>query len=570
MTDDFIARKHGTKEAKVNPALADILSETFGVLVYQEQLVRIVHDIGGLNWSEADGVRKAVGKKKPELLAKFKKQFIEGAVANGFAKDFASTLWSAINYFGGYGFNKSHSAAYGLIAYQTAFLKVKYPLEFMTAALACEEDHDNYSRLVKEAKRLGVKMLPPDVNRSQLTFSVAQTEDNAIRVGLRNIAGVGEKAAEEILKKRPFDSFSDFLKRIDRRSCNKTVINALLQVGAFGDMAPNPAALVENLQMHQKKANQQLKQEAGKRTGKAKFIFKRVAQYTEEEVCFFQEDLLKFSLTDHAVTRLNLKQHFALRFSALEDFDEIYGDEEAFAGEDKGAFKNVYQRQMIFAGIITKCKVTEREGEEAVAKMTVEDSTDFATVFAPVALLESLGGHKALIEKRHVIAFKCYARGSLKFYARELADLTELVEADPAELATDSFEYQIVHDPLKKMQPELAEAGVSSIHNLVHGRKRGGVVAGRVNQVGQFISNAGNKYWRFGLEDGTLNCDVFVWSDKIGLYEDLLTVGNLVVVRLIRLKRESKVKTFTFQLSNEDTRKKIASVYPLKKILKHL
>jgi len=236
MIDDFVDGKHG--RTKINyfvPELKPILKETYGVILYQEQVMKIAQVLSSYSMGEADELRKAVGKKKPELLAKHRARFIDGAVSNGVNKKLAQTLFDLIDKFGGYGFNKSHSAAYAMIAYQTAYLKAYYPVEFMAALLT--QDMGNQDKTIKniaECKAMGVDILPPDVNESQADFSVV---DCQIRFGLAAVKNVGIKAVEIMIEERnnhgPYGDLLDFCTRVDGSKVNRRVMEGLIQCGAF-------------------------------------------------------------------------------------------------------------------------------------------------------------------------------------------------------------------------------------------------------------------------------------------------------------------------------------------------
>jgi DNA polymerase-3 subunit alpha len=245
MVDMFVRRKHG-EEPVVYPheATQPVLEPTYGVIVYQEQVMQISAIIGGFSMTEADNLRKAMGKKKPEVMAAFKEQFVAGAVARGYDAKFARELFETMEYFAGYGFNKSHSTAYALVTYQTAWLKAHWPVEFTAANLTVESGNsDKIKEFVDEARRAGIAILPPCVNRSQRRFSV---EQGAIRYGLGAVKGVGERAADAVAAERQrggaFRSLDDLCERLDANILNKTAMEALVQAGAFAALGRTRAA----------------------------------------------------------------------------------------------------------------------------------------------------------------------------------------------------------------------------------------------------------------------------------------------------------------------------------------
>ena len=235
MVEDFVRGRHGTKKAVYqHPMLEPILRDTFGVILYQEQVMQIASTMGGFTLGQADLLRRAMGKKKHEVLAAQRERFLAGASERGVTPTVANEVFSLMEKFADYGFNKSHSAAYALVAYQTAYLKAHYPEEFMAAMLtSVMSDSDRVGYFIEECRKHGIRILPPDINRSGLSFSV---EANAIRFGLAGVKNVGEGAIDSILKGRAegdFKSLVDFCERIDMRLVNKRVIESLIKCGAF-------------------------------------------------------------------------------------------------------------------------------------------------------------------------------------------------------------------------------------------------------------------------------------------------------------------------------------------------
>jgi DNA polymerase-3 subunit alpha len=236
MVADFIRRKHG--EIKITfplPELEDILTETYGVIVYQEQVMRIAQVLANYTLSEADVLRKVISKKQAEEMAQQKERFLDGTSQNNLDRRKAAHVFDLIEKFGGYGFNKSHSVAYAMIAYITAFLKAHYPVQFMASLLT--EDMGSQDKTIKniaECKEMGIPILPPDINESQVDFAVV---GDSIRFGLAAVKNVGIKAVEAIVHERevsgPFKSLTDFCKRVDKAKVNKRVLESLIQCGAF-------------------------------------------------------------------------------------------------------------------------------------------------------------------------------------------------------------------------------------------------------------------------------------------------------------------------------------------------
>ena len=235
--NDFIARKHGEQEvSSLHPLMDEILKETYGIIVYQEQVMQLGSTISGFSLSKADLMRRAMGKKIKALMDEMKGEFISGAKKNDINEKLSTKIWDLIEKFAEYGFNKSHSAAYSVIAYQTAYLKTHYPVEFMAANLSSEKDNtDKIQMLLAECRKLGIEVNPPNVNSSNVRFSPG--EGKSIIYGLNAIKRLGSKAAEAIMLERKeggsFESIFDFCSRVDSQNLNKGVIEALVGSGAM-------------------------------------------------------------------------------------------------------------------------------------------------------------------------------------------------------------------------------------------------------------------------------------------------------------------------------------------------
>ena len=251
MVDDYVQVKHGRKEAQYpHPVMKDVLEETHGVMVYQEQVMRILNRLGGIALPNAYTCIKAISKKKLSLIAKYKEEFIDGAHAKGMAKNVAAELFEMIEKFAGYGFNKSHSTAYALIAYMTAYLKAHYSVEFMAALLSGDLDGRNFKKKdslvehLEDCRRMNIEVVVPDVNRSNADFAVA---DNKILIGLNAIKGCGMVAMESLVKVRtdggPFRDLFDFCERVDPSLVNKSTIETLIKAGAFDSLGARRSQL---------------------------------------------------------------------------------------------------------------------------------------------------------------------------------------------------------------------------------------------------------------------------------------------------------------------------------------
>ena len=244
----YIGNKHGrTKVTYLHPLLEPILSETYGIACYQEQVMQIARDVAGFTMGQADELRKVMGKKQKDKIPVYREKFINGAVEKGLTAELADQIFAFVEPFAGYGFNKSHAAAYGWIAYQTAFLKANHPLAYFSALMTSVKDKtDKLVEYIDEAKKLCIKVLPPDANASLVDFAVVEDQ---IRFGLAAVKGVGEGAVRAILSARdagrPFADLFDLARRVDTKNVNRKVLEALVKCGAFDTLPGNRAQLLD-------------------------------------------------------------------------------------------------------------------------------------------------------------------------------------------------------------------------------------------------------------------------------------------------------------------------------------
>ncbi len=318
MLEDYIRRKNGEIPVKYDhPLLKPILEDTYGIMLYQEQVIEIVSVIGGFSLSKADLFRRAMGKKIPEVMEQEKAAFIEGAIKNGISKKVAERIYSQVERFAGYGFNKSHSAAYAMIAYETAYLKANYPVEFMAALLTSEKGNtDKIVDYIDEANRIGIKVLPPCVNESFYKFTVVV---DSIRFGLSAVKNVGEGAIESIIKFREdhgkFKSFYDFCEHVDLRSVNRKVIESLIKCGAFDSFKLHRSQLMAMLDKAIEVATTvQRDRDAGQMsffdTFESQEGFKdsfqevpNIKEWSEGQLLSSEKEMLGFYVTGHPLAR---------------------------------------------------------------------------------------------------------------------------------------------------------------------------------------------------------------------------------------------------------------------------
>ncbi len=373
MIDDFIQRKHGeTKIEYLHPLLEPILKETYGVMVYQEQVMRVASDLAGFSLGAADLLRRAMGKKKVELMKEQREKFIQGAAKKNIKEAFANEIFDLMAKFAGYGFNKSHAAGYSLVAYQTAYLKAHYPAEFMAANLTSEMS--NTSRiviLIEECKRMGIDVLPPDVNESAFEFTVVGSD---IRFGLGAIKNVGKNAILSILKSREcnghFKTIFDFVENIDSRLVNKKVMESLVQAGALDSLEGHRAQLMESIDMaaaycqrvltHRANGQTSIFDAGGQNVSHDHPSLPEVKPWSQGEQLAKEKELLGFYFSGHPLSKYNLELQMFSRYT----LDKIHSI------PDKTEVKVV--------AIITAVKKHFDRKNRPMAFVTIEDLTGTA------------------------------------------------------------------------------------------------------------------------------------------------------------------------------------------------
>ncbi|HTP13901.1 MAG TPA: DNA polymerase III subunit alpha, partial [Bacteroidota bacterium] len=369
MIPDFIQRKHGKQKITyLHPSMEPILRDTYGVIVYQEQVMQIASAVAGFTLAQADLMRRAMGKKDKELMAKQKKEFADGANKKGIDKKTAGEIFDLIEKFASYGFNKSHAAAYSVLAYQTAYLKAHYPAEYMAATLSSEMDNtDKIVLFIDDCHKMGIPVLPPDVNESGVQFGVS---GNAIRFGLSAIKNVGVSAVEQIVitrnEKGKFTDIFDFCSRVDLRLTNKRTIESLIQAGAFDSLHDNRAQLYGSVD--RTITFGQAAQESSGRgqsmlfDGPTAKILARPAlpatpEWSEMEKLSREKSLLGFYVSGHPLMKFR---------------DEI----EAFASAKLGDPQSVRPNSTVrVCGIITSIKKLVDKRGNLMAFATIEDFT---------------------------------------------------------------------------------------------------------------------------------------------------------------------------------------------------
>jgi DNA polymerase III subunit alpha len=380
MVDDFIKRKKGsTKIVYDLPQLEPILKDTYGVIVYQEQVMQIARTLAGYSLGGADLLRRAMGKKDPEVMKKEKVPFLDGAKKQGLDLKKAEAIFDLMAKFAEYGFNKSHSAAYALVSYQTAYLKAHYPVEYMAALLTSEvQDTDKVVKYIYEAREMGITILPPDVNESRWDFTVVEAHERetvepgstigSVRFGLAAVKNVGISAIEAIIEAREakgaFTSLADFCKKVDQRKVNRRVIEALVKCGAFDGTGARRAQMMDAIDMMMDQATRHQEQEA---IGQCSIFdsmddhkepaLPNVPEWKENQLLAFEKESVGFYITGHplAAFQADIKRYASHTTETLEGVPD--GKEITICG--------------IIAGI--KPKVTKKGDKMAI--LNLEDLT---------------------------------------------------------------------------------------------------------------------------------------------------------------------------------------------------
>lgn len=378
MVEDFIKRKHGLVPIRYDhKALETILKETYGIIVYQEQVMRIASELAGFTMSQADSLRRAMGKKIPEDMEQARSSFIEGAAKKSIDKRTAEKIFNFIEYFAGYGFNKSHSTAYALISYRTAYLKANYPVEFMMALLTSERDNiEKVAFYIDESERMGIKILPPNVNESFAKFTVVE---NAIRFGLSAVKNVGQGAIDSMVAARnrvgKFKTLYDFCEHVDLRLVNRKVLESLIKCGAmdgFGLYRSQLTAILDDCLeagsvSHKERQSGQLfffgEFDSHAKVHTRKYEVPKILEWPESQLLAYEKEMLGFYITGHPLAKYEKLLRASVTCS-IKDLGKRRAEEEIGLG-----------------GIISKVKFTITKAKsEKMAIINLEDLSGHAEV----------------------------------------------------------------------------------------------------------------------------------------------------------------------------------------------
>jgi len=397
LVDTYIKRKHGKEPVEYPfPELEPVLKETYGVIVYQEQVMKMSQILAGFTPGEADTLRKAIGKKKADLMAQMKDKFIQGAVERGYPEDKIRKLWEDIEKFASYSFNKSHSVAYGYISYWTAYVKAHYPAEFFAVKLTTEKNDNKFLNLIKDAKLFGFEILPPDINKSDVGFTIEG--ENKIRFGLARIKGVGEETAKIIVETRKkykqFKGLADFTMKAKNRKINKKVVEALVKAGAFDFTKKKREELLAKVS-NSEKALMSVAQSS---------LFGTPKEVVEElDPLKLEKEVLGFYISGHPLD--NYEKLLKRRYTPIEELE----------GYDR-------ESEITLAGVITELKVKKTKNGDYMATFNLVDKTGIIECVVFPGVYEEF---KELMEEDRVVALKGFLDEDLetenvKFVVKEI------------------------------------------------------------------------------------------------------------------------------------------------------
>lgn len=445
---DYIDRKHGAEWTCPHEIMTEVLQETYGIMVYQEQVMRICNRLGDIPLREAYALIKAISKKKLSIIEKEKERFLAGCVAKGLQKSEAEHIFELIERFAGYGFNKSHSTRYAFVAYQTAFLKAYYPVEFMAALLTYEMgDTEKVVEYIGECREMGIEVMAPDVNDSDVSFTplykeTGQGNKGVIRFGLAAVKGVGERAVEQMIEARKkvgrFKSLFHFCENVDLRTVNKQVIEALIKGGAFDRLGGNRNQMMMGLERAMQVGSSL---QSDKVSGQMNF-FGQMAdekQYAEDhkalpdvppwpelQMLAFEKQVLGFYVTSNP-----LSQHAEM----ISDYSStntarLAQEHGAGEGNGNGSGNGGGEKQVIIGGMITKVRYNiTKNGRNAGAKMAVFTLEDLQGQIEVVLFPDTLAEYASLVVEDSVV----FVKGKTD-YRRERANIlaSELIPLEKA------------------------------------------------------------------------------------------------------------------------------------------
>ncbi len=454
MVDDFINRKHGRAKVEYpHPDLEPILSPTYGVILYQEQVMQIAQVLAGYTLGGADLLRRAMGKKKPEEMAKQRDIFTKGALERGVDERTATHIFDLMEKFAGYGFNKSHSAAYALVSYQTAWLKAHYPSAFMAAVLSADMDNtDKVVTLIDECSDMQLRVIPPDINQCEYRFTAQ--DGKTVVYGLGAIKGVGGAAIDSIINERnsngPFADLFDFTRRIDSRKVNRRTLEALIMAGALDVFGENRATLMVSLPAAVKIAEQHSRDQAvgmqdlfgiavAAETDSGPAAYNRQPEWSEDQRLAAEKQTLGLYLTGHPIERY------------LAELDK-------FVSSRIVELKPTRDQTVVVAGLIIAMRTMNTRRGDKMAFITIDDRSariELAVFSEPFQRYRDLLAKDKLIVVEGEVSVDDYS-GGYKMSARSIYDINQAREHFARRLVLSIDEQRAANGFIKELQHTLS------------------------------------------------------------------------------------------------------------------
>ena len=450
MVDDFIKRKHGQIPITYDePRLKPILEETHGIIIFQEQVMRIASELSGFSLSQADILRRAMSKKNTDIMEEQRNYFVDGCAKNKNSKRIANKIFNFIEYFAGYGFNKSHSAAYAMISYRTAYLKANFPVEFMTALLTSEKDNtDKIVAYINEANKMGIEILSPDVNESFSKFTMIS--ESSIRFGLSAVKNVGRGAIDSVIQARNkygrFNSLFEFCEHIDSRLVNRKVIESLIKCGAFDSLRLFRSQLMAGLEKAMEAAQGFQKD---RDIGQLSFFDKKhqsrtfqknfyevpdIPEWPENQLLSFEKQMLGFYITGHPLARYS---------KTLENYASHSTQDLIHLQEDQ---------QLSIGGIINKLKNITTRKNERMAIVGLEDLDGFVEV---LVFPKAFAQYSKFVKMNSLV----FVKGRVnrrdkepKIVAEEIIPLTEVQKRYTSSVVINLFTTGLEEEVLKTLK----------------------------------------------------------------------------------------------------------------------
>jgi DNA polymerase-3 subunit alpha len=548
MVDDFIDIKHGKKSVEYAfEALRPILEPTYGVIVYQEQVMQVVQTVGGFSLGGADLVRRAMSKKKEDEMLRLKTEYLEGAAKNGFDTTKADALFELIMKFAEYGFNKSHSAAYALITFQTAYLKTYYPAEFMAALLTSEENNtDKITKYIEEIRRLDIELLPPSVSKSKSEFSVISKDGkDAIIYGLGAIKGVGGSAIDEIIDMRQdrMNTLEDLVSNSDCTVINKRVYESLIKSGALDEFGYSRKTLMQNVEYltEQSKKSSTIKKDAkfslfGDDDSMSQIkLSLNIAQgeFSQRELLGFEQEYLGVYISGHPL-------------------DEFKSSMSKIAHTNSSEFDNIEDgSEIIVIGKVEDISVKLTKSGNKMGIITILDmyGSMEATVFAQMQKLESMP--KEELEKP--LVFKMVLNKDDQQIRLKVGEIYTIEEAQNTKITLKSN--KITAEELEENKEYFDAIRHSTILDVLKSAKNGEhLIIAKINNISIKDTKSGNKMAVISVADKSSNADMFAFDVACSQASQISDTSKLYALK-ITPPRDANSKIIINQIIDIDEAK---------------